>query len=248
MPIAMSLVLGAALAQDAQVEPPHPDDDTPVQVLQEQVVAKAAEPVDDMAARIARLQQYKSERLRVVTETELRGGVAAVAVGTPQPAGMVAPSVVMVDPVLTYQTWGIYRGSHRLSPSTFLRETGETFRADDLDRRTERDRNKARRWMVVAGAGATSLAMGMVAMSKAEDLPQQMLAQQLTLGGVGLGMTGVVGASFPASRATRMTHYPSAVLERADAEAMAERHNKALQQELGLTEGDLLLLELADTL
>jgi len=248
MPLAMSLILGAALAQDA----PHvePDIEHPVQIVERQVVAEpvVAAPADDMATRVARLQAYKSQRLRVVTETELRGGVAAVAIGSPQPAGSLSPSVVMVDPVLTYQTWGIYQGNKRLSPATFLRQTGETFRADDLDRRTERDRRKARRWMLLAGAGATSLAMGMVGAAQAEDLPQQMLAQQLTLGGIGVGMTGIVGASFPASRATRMEHYPSSVLDRSDAEAMAERHNKALQQKLGLTAEDLLLLELADSL
>ncbi len=244
MPTPMVLVLCTALAQAA----PQAESPTPRHTMHGLTVAEPAVPVEPTAARIARLQHYTSERLRVVSETELLGGVASVSVGPSQPAELGAPSVVLVDPTFTYQTWGIYQGSHRLSPSAFLRETGETFRADDLDRRIERDRKKARRWMMVAGAGATSFMMGMVATPRADDLPQQIIAQQLTLGGVGVGIAGLVGASFPASHATRTTHYPSAVLERSDAEAMAERHNTALQQRLSLTEEDLLVLELADQL
>lgn len=239
-------VAGGVTADSTTSTDPPAVDDTPA--VEDTAAVEDTPAVEDMAVRVARLQAYKDQRMRVVTETELRGGVAAVALGAPQPAGSIAPSVVVVDPVFTYQTWGVYQGSKRLSPSSFLRQSGESFRADDLDRRTERDQRKARRWMMVAGAGAASLAMGMVGTARAEDLPQQMLAQQLTVGGIGVAMTGLVGASFPASRATRTEYYPASVLDRADAEAMAERHNTALQQSLGLTPEDLLLLELADSL
>jgi|GEM_PF-4827581 len=198
--------------------------------------------------RVERIRDYQSQRMYVRDETELRGGAAAVAMSQPVGAHMTTPSVVLVDPMFTVQTWGVYRGDDRIGPSEFLRETGETFRADDLDRRVERDRRKARRWMLVAGVGAASLAAGVVQYDRATTLPEELLAHQLTFGGLGVGMTGLMAASFPASRATRLERYPSAAMNRDDAEKMVERHNKALQQRLGLTEEDVLLIDLADSL
>ena len=195
-----------------------------------------------------RLRAYQRQRLRVVDETELRGGTAAMSMAAPTPGPGRSSNVVVVDPFYTVHTWGVYAGDQRLSPTEFFRETGETFRADELDRRIERDQRKARRWMVVAGVGAASLAAGVVQYDRARDLPQQLLAQQLTFGGLGVGMTGLMAASFPATRAARVAHYPSAVVDRADAEELAARHNRVLQERLGLTEADLLLLELADRL
>ena len=196
--------------------------------------------------RAERLRQYQDQRLTIRDETELRGTPSGMT--PPLPGPLSSPNVVVVDSFYAVPTWGVYRGRTRVSPTTFLRETGETFRADDLDRRVERDRRKARRWLMVAGAGAATLTAGVVQYERAERLPDEVIAQQLTFGGLALGTTGLLAASFPASRATRLTHYPSAVMDRADAEKMVERHNRALQQALGLSPEDLLLLELADRL
>ena len=196
--------------------------------------------------RAERIRAYQSQRLNIRDETELRGGSSGLA--SPLPGPMSSTNVIVVDSFYAVPTWGAYRGAERLSPADFLRETGESFRADDLDRRVERDRRKARRWMILAGTGAAGLTAGVVTYDRADDLAGQLIGQQLTFGGLAMGTTGLVAASFPASRATRLTHYPSAVMKRADAEDMARRHNRALQQELGLTPEDILLIELSDSL
>ncbi len=198
------------------------------------------------AERAERIRKYQGQRLTIRDETELRGAPSGM--NPPLPGPLSSPSVVVVDSFYAVPTWGVYQGSVRISPAAFFRETGETFRADDLDRRVARDRRKARRWMMLAGAGAATLTAGVVQYDRADQLSEELIAQQLTFGGLAMGTTGLVVASFPASRATRLTHYPSAVMDRDDAQSMVERHNRAVQQELGLTEEDLLLIELADQL
>lgn len=199
-------------------------------------------------AQLARLKAYKARRLRVVTETELRTSLspaASEALSTAQHRG---DTVVVADPAYTLETWGIYRGNTRLSPSDFLHTTGETFRADDVHHRIERDERRARRWLTVAAMGGASLAAGLYGSRVAEDLPQELLARQLTVGGIGVGTAGLMAASVPTTRADRLKRYPSALMDRAQAEAMVARHNEALAKELGLTADDRRLMELADAL
>jgi len=248
-----ALLLIAALAtpgaSEAKPSPPPAEAAAtqPVTTMAGTVSARS-EPLTITPERLARITSYNTARLTVRDETELRGATTALAVSQPAMVGATGPGVVVIDPVFTVQTWGIYRGTTRLDPAPFLRETGETFRASDIERRIARDRRKSRRWMMVAGVGAASIAAGVIQSDQAENLPEQLLADQLTFGGIGLGVAGLMGASFPASRATRLAHYPSAVMDREDAEAMVERHNTALRERLGLTPEDLLLIELAESL
>ncbi len=199
------------------------------------------------AEQVARIRAYRAQRLSIVRETEFRGGMSTIAGVRPLPTGMVLdPDVVIVDPLYTVQTWGIYRGESRLSPAEVLRVSGDTTRADSLTQKIERDDKKARRWLTVAGAGGVALAGGLVTQGQAKDLPHLVLGQQLTLGGMTVAVTGLIGASIPASRSSNLSHYPSAIMERAEAEALVERHNRALQESLGLTPEDLLFLEIAN--
>lgn len=249
-----ALLLAASFAMTDPVEAaglndaPEPAVEAPALAMSGSVTSHPAAPLAITPERVARIRAYNSERLTVRDETELRGATNAVSVVQPMMGPAAGPSVVVVDPVFTVQTWGVYRGHERLAPAELLRTTGETFRADDIERRIERDHRKSRRWMMLAGMGAASVAAGVVQYDRAQDLPQQVLAHQLTFGGIGVGLTGLMGASFPASRATRLERYPSAVMDRTDAQVMVERHNKATAQRLGLTEEDLLLIELADAL
>ncbi len=245
--LSLALVLGTAGPASTDGDAESTEGKTIVVDMPAVNTTRTAPPADARTPEQAdRLRTYQRQRLRIRDETELRGGTSGMA--SPIPGPLSPSSVVVVDSFYAVPTWGAYRGTERLSPAAFLRETGETFRADDLERRVERDRRKARRWMILAGTGAAGLTAGVVTYDRADDLAGQLIGQQLTFGGLALGTTGLVGASFPASRATRLTHYPSAVMDRADAQAMADRHNRALQQELGLSPQDLLLIELADSL
>ena len=248
----LALSFAAALtATDAADSPPSPTESVEVHtevVPMPAVVTTGTAPSPPAltAERAERIRQYQDQRLTIRDETELRGAPSGMA--PPLPGPMTSPNVVVVDSFYAVPTWGVYQGTARISPSAFLRETGETFRADDLDRRVARDQRKARRWMMVAGAGAATLTAGVVQYDRADQLSQELIAHQLTFGGLAMGTAGLVVASFPASRATRLRHYPSAVVDRADAQRMVERHNRAVQQKLGLSEEDLLLIELADRL
>jgi hypothetical protein len=250
--VALSMAQSLSPSDAVAVEAPDPE---PAAAPPEEPVRSAgtfsgtttAQPIGPALTpeRVARLRNYQNQRFTVRDETELRGGAAMV---QPMAGPTLSTNVVVVDSFYTVQTWGVYQGAERMAPSTFLRETGETFRADDLERRVERDHRRSRRWMMLAGMGAASLTAGVIQYDRAQDYPHKLLAHQLTFGGLAVGMTGLIGASFPASRASRLESYPGAVVNRPEAEEMAERHNKALQQELGLTTEDLLLLELAEGL
>jgi hypothetical protein len=194
--------------------------------------------------RLQTLRRYKAERLSVHEETELRGGGTALAMGYPY--GRMGPStaVMMTDPVYTVRTWGVYQGPDRISTPSFLDKVGKASEATALREDVARHQRRSKGCFGVAGIGAGVLVAGLIGM-RAATTPEEYLAWNLaTLGGTAAGMTGLVVGSFPAAKANRLERSPAAVMTPAEARALAERHNDALQRELGVTPQEAWLLEL----
>ena len=194
--------------------------------------------------RLQTLRRYKAERLSVHEETELRGGGTALAMGYPY--GRMGPStaLMMTDPVYTVRTWGVYQGPDRISTPSFLDKVGKASEATALREDVARHQRRSKGCFGVAGIGAGVLVAGLIGM-RAATTPEEYLAWNLaTLGGTAAGMTGLVVGSFPAAKANRLERSPAAVMTPAEARALAERHNDALQRELGVTPQEAWLLEL----
>ncbi len=194
--------------------------------------------------RLQTLRRYKAERLSVHEETELRGGGTAMAMGYPY--GRMGPStaVMMTDPVYTVRTWGVYQGPDRISTPTFLDKVGKASEATALREDVARYQRRSKAAFGVAGIGAGVLVAGLIGM-RAAATPEEYLAWNLaTLGGTAAGMGGLVVGSFPAAKASRLERSPAAVMSPAEARALAERHNDALQKQLGVTPQEAWLLEL----
>lgn len=194
--------------------------------------------------RLQTLRRYKAERLSVHEETELRGGGTALAMGYPY--GRVGPSttVMMTDPIYTVRTWGVYEGPDRITTPTFLDKVGKASEAAALREDIQRYDRRSKRWFGVAGLGAGVLIAGVVGMRTAAT-PEEYLAWNLaTLGGTAAGMGGLIVGSFPAAKAGRLERAPAAVMSPAEARALAERHNDALQKQLGVTPQEAWLVEI----
>lgn len=194
--------------------------------------------------RLQTLRRYKAERLSVHEETELRGGGTSLAMGYPY--GRIGPSttVMMTDPVYTVRTWGVYQGPDRITTPTFLDKVGKAGEAAALREDISRYDRRSKRCFGVAGIGAGVLIAGIVGMRTAAT-PEEYLAWNLaTLGGTAAGMGGLVVGSFPAAKAGRLERSPAAVMSPAEARALAERHNDALQRELGVSPQEAWLLEI----
>jgi hypothetical protein len=194
--------------------------------------------------RLQTLRRYKAERLSVHEETELRGGGTAMAMGYPY--GRMGPStaVMMTDPVYTVRTWGVYQGPDRISTPSFLDKVGKASEATALREDVARYQRRSKGCFGVAGIGAGVLVAGLIGM-RAATTPEEYLAWNLaTLGGTAAGMGGLVVGSFPAAKASRLERSPATVMTPAEARALAERHNDALQKQLGVTPQEAWLLEL----
>lgn len=210
-------------------------------------LAPAAEPVVPSvvspaltAERLALLRSYKSRRLSVRNETELRGGGSSVGFTSPG----YGPAVVMSDPIYTIRTWGIYEGSQRLDTVTALdrlqRDALKTQTVDDI----RKARRRSRAWFTAAGLGGAAILGGIIGVRTADTRLEQIYFSQVTTGGTLLGITGLVVGSFPSSKANRLERYPAAVMSPEEAREAAGAHNESLRQELGLTPQEVWLMEM----
>ena len=254
--VSLLALAGISLAQDVApdepstvpvVEPsgsPTPNAERPLAVPAR--VAPVVTP-----ARLQALRSYRSGRLELREETELRGGSAWMMGGGY--GGFWGPAYggwgwgwggpVIVDPPTTLKTWGIYRGPERLDVPEFLTAVNAGERRRTLDTRIERLERRGRTWSVVAGVGGAGLLTGLVMASSATEMPQYRLGNNITLGGTLLMATGLVGASFPRGQAASLRRYPSSSLSGAEAQEMIDKHNEDLRKELGLSAADVWALE-----
>ena len=262
-PLLIAATLLTAQAQELAAEPTSPAPVTADPVAADPVAADPVAPVAAPAAapalalpatapvaampppltaeRLRLLREYKSRRLSVRNEAELRGGGASL--GFAQP-GYGGPSMVISDPIYTVRTWGIYEGSQRLDTVTALGRLGETTRQQETRTQIDRSRRISRIFFGAAAAGAVGVVSGLVGTRTAQTYPEALLWNQVITGGTMVGISGLVVGSFPASKASRLERYPSAVLAPEEARAKAGEHNEELRQQLGLTPQEVWLMEM----
>jgi hypothetical protein len=244
----------APVAEPVPVAEPAPVAEPTVVAAPEPVVSAAPGPTAVSPAppltveRLQTLRRYKAQRLVVREETEVHGGGTAIGFASPYSRMGVGSSVMLTDPIYTVRTWGVWQGHERLSTPTFLALAGEKGRAEEVSRGIERYDRRSKLWFTVAGVGAGVLVGGLVRSSTA-DQPEEMLAGNLALTtGVTIGLSGLVIGSFPASKAHRLQTSPASLIKPEEARELAERHNDALREELGVTAQEAWLIELGSDL
>lgn len=244
----------APAALPAPVAEPAPVTEPTVVAAPEPVASAAPAPTAVSPAppltveRLQTLRRYKAQRLVVREETEVHGGGTAIGFASPYSRMGVGSSVMLTDPIYTVRTWGVWQGHERLSTPTFLALAGEKGRAEEVSRGIERYDRRSKLWFTVAGVGAGVLVGGLVRSSTA-DQPEEMLAGNLALTtGVTIGLSGLVIGSFPASKAHRLQTSPASLIKPEEARELAERHNDALREELGVTAQEAWLIELGSDL
>lgn len=251
-----------ALAQDVYAEPPPA---IPAQTEEPRALPAQGRapdlnalrrPPERSPERLQALRQYQDERLTVRTETEFHGGGAMVVGGVwgggyrPGPYGGVRygwsiPGAVISEPVTVEHGWGVYRGPERLTTPDILRAGGEVERADDLDRDIRRAKLASNLWLGVAGVGVATAISGMMGQSIAESRDEAIFFNNVTLGGVGVAAVGVIGGSFPATRARALRYEPDRTLSLQETQELVRKNNETLRRNLGLTPDDVWQVESA---
>jgi len=195
--------------------------------------------------RLMALRAYKSKRLQVKAETEYRGSSVAtftsMSYGHPQGLGT---GVVVTDNISTFRTWGVYRGPQRLSAPDFLHIAQATERRDALVADIRRLKKKSNVWYSVAGVGVAGVVAGLVGMATTNDIQTYRQFNLVSLSGTMLTIGGLFGASFPASKASRLYKYPGASMTSDEANDLAHGSNEMLRQELEIAPNEAWLLDL----
>lgn len=197
--------------------------------------------------RLRALRTYKAQRIQVRAETEYRGGGSSytgMAAGYPYGSAI---GVTVSEPVSTFRTWGVYRGPQRLSVPDFLGITGAVQRRDELSSEIEKARTASRWWFGFAGAGVTAIVTGIVGMSAAKKLPMYRQYNWVALGGTGVTISALMGASFPTAKATKLFRYPGVSMNSDEANALAHTHNETLREKLEIQPSEAWLLDLGAT-
>ena len=198
--------------------------------------------------RLMALRTYKSQRLQVRAETEYRGSSVATftSMSYGYPRGM-GTGVVVTDNISTFRTWGVYRGPQRLSAPDFLHLAQAAERRDALVADIKRLRRKSKVWYGVAGAGVAGVVAGLVGMASANNVDTYRTYNQVSLAGTLVTIGGLFGASFPASKASRLYKYPGASMSSDEANDLAHGANEQLRQELEIAPNEAWLLDLGAT-
>ncbi len=125
------------------------------------------------------------------------GGAPSRAAGYPYGSAI---GVTVSEPVSTFRTWGVYRGPQRLSVPDFLAITGADQRRDELSREIKKARTASRWWFGFAGAGVTAIVTVIVGMSAAKKPPTYRQYNWVALGGTGVTISALMGASLSAGQ------------------------------------------------
>lgn len=206
--------------------------------------------------RLQALRQYQDERLTLRPETEVSGGNSFVVGGVwgggyrPGPYGglhygWAVPGAVITEPLTLERGWGVYQGPQRLDTPELLRATGQDLRAADLEHDIRRAKFASNVWLGVAGAGVATAISGMMAQSIAESRDEAIFFNNVTLGGVGVAAFGLIGSSFPATKARALRHDPAATLSLQETQELVRKNNEALRSQLGLSPDDVWQVESA---
>lgn len=253
MNTASLVFLGLALAQEAPpttAPPPEapPPDARPLAVpVSPETPEPTRQPLSESSFRA--LRDYQGRRLVVRDEVEVLGGGYSVMGGWARPLGpygWIEPSVVVQQPTRVNHGWALYQGRDRLDLLTFLELTGELQAKADAEQALKRYRRRGTVWFSVAGVGLAGVLGGMIALDQARTPDQAWVANQVLLGGSLASVAGLVVGSIPRGKAERLLRVPSASLRYPEARALADRHNDALREELGLTPAEVWSVEQQD--
>lgn len=99
----------------------------------------------------------------------------------------------------------------------------------------------------VAGAGVAGVVAGLVGMASANNVDTYRTYNQVSLAGTLVTIGGLFGASFPASKASRLYKYPGASMSSDEANDLAHGANEQLRQELEIAPNEAWLLDLGAT-
>lgn len=257
MSVAVLVLVGSALAQEsAPSDQPAPSPSTPVQSVtsasERPLAVPARVPPPVTPARLQSLRRYRSGRLELREETELRGGSAWVMGGAY--GGVWGPGYgawgwsgpVIIDPPTALKTWGIYRGPERLDVPEFLTAVGADAQRAALEADIARLERRGRVWSAVAGVGGAGLVTGLVMMSaarNAQDWQHYQSGNSVSFASTLVIAGGFIGSSFPRGRASALRRQPSSTMAGEEAQAMVDAHNETLRRELGLSAADVWALE-----
>jgi hypothetical protein len=234
--ILLALLSTAALAQDAP-EPATPEKLPPAPATLGTLTPK----------RLAALRTYKAQRLQVRAETEYRGGgvstFSSMSYGYPQAMGT---GVIIAEPISTFRTWGVYRGPERLSTPDFLTLTNAIKQRDSLVAEIDKSRRASKIWFTGAGLGMAAIVTGIVGMG-AGGVDTYAQYNSVALVGTTVTIGCLLGASFPAAKASKLYRYPGASMNTDAANGLAHEHNEQLRQKLGIQPDEAWLLDLGAT-
>ena len=264
----LTLLSGLAVAQEAPAPAPGPAAPTDDAVVDRPLAipAHAPSPAASLAQpagppqppaspeRLKLLRTYRQQRLVVRGETEIRQGpTTAWTTGwgyggyggwSGYYGGMGWGSTTMIsNPVWTTRTWGVYQGPERLSTPAFLEEAGQLTKANELSTTISKKRKQAKGWYTVAGVGAAGILTGIVGMGQAQNAESYYTFNAVSLGGVGLVVSGLMGGSFPSAKASQLARYPSMSVSAEEAQEYVDTHNDRLRDELGLTTQEVWAFE-----
>lgn len=200
--------------------------------------------VQDNAATLQALLQYRRERLEVRPEVEVSGGGARMQTGIGFGGPYWGTTWMVADPIRTTRTWGVYQGSERLDVPTFLGAAQQL----DLKRQIEQDIERYdRRGRALLTAGVVGLATSVVGSIGARSSPPYSLQQaqfaSVVFPGLAVGAGGLILGSVPASRADQLMHSPGEAMTIGEAQRLADAHNERLRVSLGLSPEDVWPLE-----
>jgi len=194
---------------------------------------------------LAALRRYSAERLMIRSETEVRsGGITSTGFSHHHRGmGWHHSETFTALPPVTTRGWGVYRGPVRLDVPSTLEACGDLERKRALDAEIHRARRASKVWLGTAMVGGAGLVTGVALMNLAEDEESWRVGSNVALGGITVSLTGLLGASFPSAKASRLTRSPAAVLGLPEAQRLVDGHNERLRTSLNLTPEEVWQIE-----
>ncbi len=196
------------------------------------------------AGKLQALRDYQNGYLSIRSESELRGGGAQVVHRGygPRRYGMHTTTVIH-QPLYTTRTWAVYQGPYRLSTPEVYGAIGQHGQQDALDGELARLDRKAQVFNTVGFVGVAATVGGILTQAFAPTAQVEQIGGLTTLGGVGAMLTGFIGGSIPASRASELRHYPSTTFDPRALQRDLDAANERLRTELELSPAEVLRLE-----
>lgn len=200
------------------------------------------------AERLSALRQYQRQRLSINPEIQVYGGGTRVYSGVGFGFGFpgFGTGVVVTDPIQTAKTHGAYQGAQWLSVPNFLAEVGASNLQRQVIADIETAQRRSRLFYIAAGAGVAGLVLGSYGARTARSAEEYYLYSSMILPSLGVTVGGLLGGAVPAARAERLRRYPIDSIGIVRAQELADEHNEALRQSLGLHPEDVWEIESAE--